>query len=216
MTVLISNGDFIKIEYTGKDKNGKVFDSTQGKEAKTLHGKEGPLLIVFGRDLLVSGLQDALSKLKKGEETDVEVPPEKAFGSRRKELIKIISEKELRKFDMVPTPGLNVELETDQGKMIGTIRSVNSGRVLIDFNHPLADQTVSYHLKVVDIATNPLNKIQFLLEEINLEGTVTIEKDKANIKVKKTEKLDEKKKQLTHAIKELISEVKEVTVTEES
>ena len=44
---MIKEGDFIKIEYTGYDDKGQVFDSTSGEVAKAMHQKEGPMLIVF-------------------------------------------------------------------------------------------------------------------------------------------------------------------------
>lgn len=200
-------GDFIKIEYTGKDKNGKVFDSTSGEVAKALHGKEGPLLLIVGRDVLLPGLQDAIEQLNPGQETDVELTPEKAFGTRSRELIKVMAIKEFEQMDAMPQPGLQVEFETDQGKTVGTIRSVNSGRVLVDFNHPLADQTVRYHVKLVEVAPDDLRKVQFILGEMGLEAEVKKENDVVRIYLPGDSRFEEKKTQLSTTIRELLPEV---------
>ena len=208
---MVSPGDFIKIEYTGKEQNGHVFDSTHGEVAKKLHGREGPLLAVLGSGMLLPGLQEALEQMKKGEEREVELSPDQAFGHRHKQLLKVFAEKELHKFDILPQAGLHVELDSEEGKMIGTIRSVNSGRVVIDFNHPLADQKVRYTVKLVDAAHETSDKIRFLLDEWELEGTVKLEKQRLALQLKKMPE-EKKKEELSITIRQLFPEIKEVEI----
>ncbi len=213
---MISEGDFIKIEYVGKDEKGTIFDSTSGEVAKTLHGREGPMLMVFGRDFLISGLAEALKKMKKGDTIELTLPPEKAFGHRNRELLRRFTEKELINSEIAPQPGVRVEMQTDYGRMAGTVKSVNSGRVLIDFNHPLADHTVSYKLTLADVTSDVKDKIAFLLDDLSLKGSVAVEKDKALIRLKKHEKFEELKKQLSLAVPQLVQGINQVEVQEES
>ena len=132
---MIKIGDFIKIDYTAYDESGNVFDATKGEVAKSLHTKEGPILIVFGRDKLILGLEEEIARMSKGGKLELTFPPEKAFGSRSKDLIRIMSDKDFFRSEIMPQPGVVVNLDTDQGKLMGVIKSVSGGRVLVDFNN---------------------------------------------------------------------------------
>ena len=70
----MNKGDFLKLEYTGYDDKGNVFDSTSGEIAKKLHNKEGTLLIVFGYDKLVVGLEEVLQREPEFMETIIDCP----------------------------------------------------------------------------------------------------------------------------------------------
>ena len=159
---MVNKGDMILLELEGRDKGGNIFDSTSGDAAKRLHGKEGPLLLSFGYDKIIPGLFDAVSHMKKGESREVSLPPEKAFGKRKKDLLKIMSLAEFRKFRVNPEPGLLIHVDTDKGRTYGTVKSVGNGRVMVDFNHPLASQTVSYKVKLVDVFSDPESKVKAL------------------------------------------------------
>ncbi|MDN5358715.1 MAG: hypothetical protein PWP76_558 [Candidatus Diapherotrites archaeon] len=125
------------IAYEGRDKDtGKVFDKVEEEE---------PYAVILGEDALIPGLAEALEEMKEGEEREIELPPEKAFGERKKELIVIIPEKEFRKRGIAPVPGLVIEADGRPGRVL----SVSGGRVQVDFNHELAGKTVIYRVKVL-------------------------------------------------------------------
>ncbi|ODS37388.1 MAG: hypothetical protein A7315_13550 [Candidatus Altiarchaeales archaeon WOR_SM1_79] len=79
---------FIKISYTGKVKDtGAVFDTSDAKVAKE-EGLEKKgrvfksLPLVVGAGQVITGLDEALEKMKEGDEKSIEISPEKAFGKR--------------------------------------------------------------------------------------------------------------------------------------
>ena len=211
---MLNKGDFIKLEYTGYDTNGAIFDSTSGEVAKNLHGKEGPIVIVFGYDKLIVGLEEALNSMKTGEEKDVEIPPEKAFGERTRNLIRVLSEMELVKNKIRPQVGVTLLLETDQGMMYGTVKAINSGRVTVDFNHPLANKIVNYKIKLLELVEKKEAKIDALIEQMNLKGTVKLEGEKTVVECVKEEGEDYtfKKEYLLAKIKTLLPDIKDVEV----
>ncbi len=211
---MLNKGDFIKLEYTGYDTNGAIFDSTSGEVAKNLHGKEGPIVIVFGYDKLIVGLEEALNSMKTGEEKDVEIPPEKAFGERTRNLIRVLSEMELVKNKIHPQVGVTLLLETDQGMMYGTVKAINSGRVTVDFNHPLANKIVNYKIKLLELVEKKEAKIDALIEQMNLKGTVKLEGEKTVVECVKEEGEDYtfKKEYLLAKIKTLLPDIKDVEV----
>lgn len=208
---MVAKGNFIKIEYTGYNENGEIFDSTSGEIARQLHGKEGPMLVVFGTDYLVPAMEEAIFALEKEKECEIIAPPEKAFGHRDAKKMRVLSINEFYKNNLNPKPGEVIEIKNDYGNINGLVKSVNSGRVLVDLNHPLANQTIKYKIKLVDIAEDAGAKIAILIGNLNIEGSFSLEAGKAVITMKK-EQPDEasKRKKLEFAIKTLISEIKEV------
>jgi len=146
----LQKGDFILIDYTAKVKEtGEVFDTTSEETAKKEHlHKEGeiyePKLVVIGEGWVLKALDESLATMEPAKTTPVEISPEKAFGSRDPEKVKRIPLRHLTSKGI--TPSLSMRVEYD-GKM-ATVRAVGAGRVLLDFNPPLAGKTLIYQVTV--------------------------------------------------------------------
>ncbi|NPA86594.1 MAG: peptidylprolyl isomerase [Candidatus Diapherotrites archaeon] len=126
------------IAYEGKVKGEeKPFDEVK---------EEKPLIVILGVRDIIPGLEEAIAEMKPGEEREVEIPPEKAFGKRDPNLIVIIPEREFKKRGITPYPGLPIEADGRTGRVV----AVSAGRVQVDFNHPLAGKTLVYKVKVID------------------------------------------------------------------
>ena len=146
----IQKGEFIFINYTSKVKEtGEIFDTTIEEVAKQekLY-KEGevyePKLVVVGENWVLKALDEALPNLKIKQKDSVEIPPEKAFGNRDPEKVKLVPLRRLAARGI--TPKLGMQLEYD-GKL-ATVRTMGSGRVQLDFNPPLAGKTLVYEVTV--------------------------------------------------------------------
>ncbi len=172
---MVEKGDFILVELEGKDNKGRTFDSTKGEIAKKLHGKEGPLLIIYGMDKLIPGIYNALTNMAVGEEKQLHLSVNDAFGERKKDLIKIMSETEFAKHRVRPEPGLIIHVDTDTGRLYGTVKNVTAGRVMVDFNHPIAAQEVDYYLKLNEVHSKTDDKIKVLLNYLGLNGTFVLD-----------------------------------------
>jgi peptidylprolyl isomerase len=154
----LQKGDFILINYTAKVKEtNEVFDTTLEEVAKQEHlHKEGeiyePKLIVIGEGWMLKTIDENLETMKLNKPQTVEIPPDKAFGPRDPEKIKRVPLKHLLAKDIHnPTIGMRIDYN---GKM-ATIRSIGAGRVLLDFNPPLAGRTLIYDVTVnKKLATN--------------------------------------------------------------
>lgn len=212
---MLKNGDFVKVQYTGYDDRGNQFDSTDGEVAKALHGKEGPLLVVIGKHRLVKGLEDTLKSMKKDDEKEVVCAPEIGFGYKDKHLVKIMNEMDFYKNNIRPEPGLTVHVDTDQGRMYGTIKSSNSGRILVDFNHPLAGKTVKYKIKLVEVLENHESKVKAVVDETGVKWPFKLENDDIQFTIPmKEEMIEEKKGMLLTLINGLTPEVKKIEFKE--
>lgn len=146
----LKKGDFILINYTAKVKEtNEVFDTTIEETAKKerLH-KEGeiyePKLVVIGEGWMLKALDESLTTMKLNKAKSVEIPPEKAFGPRDPEKLKRVPLKHLTAKGTTPAIGMRIDYN---GKM-ATVRSIGAGRVLLDFNPPLAGKTLIYEVTV--------------------------------------------------------------------
>jgi len=146
----LQKGDFILIEYVAKVKEtSEVFDTTIEETAKKEHlYKEGeiyePKLVVIGEGWVLKALDDSLTTMDIGKKASVEIPPEKAFGERDPEKVKRMSLRQLTAKGITPSLGMRVEYS---GKM-ATVRTLGAGRVILDFNPPLAGKTLVYDVTV--------------------------------------------------------------------
>ena len=149
--MVLQKGDFILVDYTAKVKEtNEVFDTTNEEVAKKEHlHKEGeiyePKLIVIGEGWMLKAVDESLLTMEPAKPATVEVLPDKAFGPRDPEKIKRISLKQLLAKDVHnPTIGMRI----DYGGKMAIIRSIGAGRVLLDFNPPLAGRTLVYNITV--------------------------------------------------------------------
>lgn len=168
--------DFIEIEFTGKIKDGKIFDSNIKKdlEKTDLNVKAKPLIFCLGEGMFLEGIDDFLIG-KDIQEYEIELLPEKAFGNRDSKLVQMIPMKIFKEQKVNPVPGAMFNFD---GK-IAKILTASSGRIMVDFNHPLAGKTVVYDIKV-------LRKIDDLTEKAKALTEFFTKKDfKLEIKDKK-------------------------------
>jgi len=180
----IEQGDFIRIEYTTTIKEtGELFDTTLEEKAKSekIYKENGiyePMLVVVGEGWVLKGLDNSLLDLEVGKEAIIEIPPENGFGLRDPAKIRLIPVRRLRKKNIAPYTGAQVEID---GKL-GIVRSVGAGRVQIDFNPPLAGKTLIYKLTVKEQIKSKKEKAKALIHR--RIPSVNIEKFKIKISAK--------------------------------
>jgi len=144
----MEEGDLILIDYVGKT-DGEIFDLTLEEEAKenNMHRedveyKEIPVLL--GKEYVIEGLEEVLLDMEIGEEREVTVPAERGYGERESDNVETYPEREFQKQDIQIRPGEEIMIGNKRGKVV----SKGSGRVRVDFNHPLAGKELSYWVKI--------------------------------------------------------------------
>jgi FKBP-type peptidyl-prolyl cis-trans isomerase SlyD len=161
----IKKHDFIELEYTGRFKDTKeVFDTTDinvAKEAQIFSekGEYVPVIICIGEHHILRGIDEFLEGKELGSYT-LELAPEKAFGKKNTELIKMIPTSKFTEQGIKPVPNLRLNIDG----YVGLVKSVSGGRTVVDFNHPLAGRDVVYDLKVNKIVTDSKAKVEALLK----------------------------------------------------
>jgi FKBP-type peptidyl-prolyl cis-trans isomerase SlyD len=157
----IKEGDFIRLSYSGKV-GDNVFDTTFEEEAKTagIHSENavyGPVTICVGQKHVIVGLDEELVGKKAGAEGTVTVQPDKAFGERDPKKVQSYPK---NKFSQKPVRGMPVKID-EQGE--GTVVDVIGSRVIVDFNAPLAGQTLTYSYKIEEKVAGPLDQLKGLV-----------------------------------------------------
>ncbi len=212
----------ILINYTTKIKDtGEVIDTTIEEVAKANNiYREGmkyePKLVAVGKGWVLKAIDEELQKLNVGDKVTIEVPPEKAFGYRDPSKIKVIP---LRKFGD-KAKEIKIGDQIEYNGQIGTIISISSGRVQVDFNDRLAGKTLIYEIEVLKEITDPKEKVEKLIQRrIDIQNPVfSIEQEKVKIEIPEqffmTEGLQYIKRALANDIFEVMPEIKQVEFSE--
>ena len=136
------NGDTVKVHYTGKFEDGKVFDSSKERQ---------PLEFVLGEGNVMPAIENAILGMEAGDTKLIEIPPEEAFGPRREELVIEVERSELPEH-ITPTMGQTLQMrQPDGGHIDLVIVEMNEQTITLDANHPLAGHTLSFDLELVEI-----------------------------------------------------------------
>ncbi|MCD6483240.1 MAG: peptidylprolyl isomerase [Candidatus Aenigmarchaeota archaeon] len=209
----MKDGDIVYIHYIGTVKEtGEVFDITDKEKAKELNVynpkvEYGPIPIIIGGKFILPTLEEEIKKMGVGEEKEVELPPEKAFGNRSKELIRSFSYNDFQKQGITPRAGEWITINNLRGRII----SVSGGRVMVDFNHPLAGKTLHYKIKVVKKVEKPEEKVKAILEfymkKIANDFDIEMTNDECKIIDKKNVLTPEQRKILADTILKWINEI---------
>ena len=140
--MLIANQHVVAIDYTLSNNAGEVIDSSEGAE---------PLVYLHGAGYIIAGVENALTGIAVGDELDVSIEPEDAYGEYSAELITNIGREMFEGVDALEV-GMQFHASApDGGMQIVTIREIEGEQVTIDGNHPLAGQQLNFKVKVVDV-----------------------------------------------------------------
>lgn len=138
-------GDFVEITYVGRLEDGSIFDLNDKEVAKKLaiqtHIHDRTVICLGERDV-VPGLDDFLIDKTIGERLHVDISSEQGFGKKDPKKFSLVPLSKFKEQKINPIPGLRVEVEDYNG----IIKSVSGGRVIVDFNHPLAGRNLAYDI----------------------------------------------------------------------
>ncbi len=197
----IKKHDFVEVEYTGqlKDSN-EVFDTTDEKTAKEAQifspkAEYKPIVICIGEAHILHGLDEFIEGKELGK-YNVELVSEKAFGKKDASLLKIIPTSKFAEQGIRPITNLRLNIDG----MVGIVKSVSSGRTVVDFNHPLAGRDVIYDIKLNKIVTDKKTQLSSILRVLlgMRDPEVELAGNKAKIQIPELPKqiLDELAKKL--------------------
>src|SRR5690606_8663338 len=163
----LEKGSLILVDYTARVKDtNEVFETTIEEEAKKTAQlydptrKYEPRLVSVGESWVLKGLDEALANANVGDKLNVEITPDKGFGERDPNKVRMIPQRKLG--DKADEVGVGDVIEVDD--RTGIVRYVGSGRIQVDFNHRFAGKTLLYDVSVTKKLETDNEKITALLK----------------------------------------------------
>jgi len=136
-------GNTVKVHYTGRLKDGTVFDSTVGRD---------PVVFTIGKGEILPGFEREVIGMTEGETKTAEIDAEDAFGPRREDQVIAIDRSRIPD-TIEPEVGGHLQMVKENGETIAiTVKEVTDERVVVDANHPLAGQDLTFNIELVEVA----------------------------------------------------------------
>jgi FKBP-type peptidyl-prolyl cis-trans isomerase SlyD len=145
----IADNSVVSFEYTLKDDAGTVLDTSDGRE---------PLTYLHGQGNIIPGLEKALAGKAAGDSLELTVGPEEGYGRRDEKMIRNIPVRKLS--DKNPVAGRRYRAQLEEGVAIVVVTSVKGDYAVVDANHPLADKTLHFSIKITEVRAATEEEIQ--------------------------------------------------------
>jgi len=143
MAEMIASGSAVCLHFTIKLADGSVADSTRASNK--------PARFHMGDGTLSPGFEQRLLGLTVGEQAAFTLAPDEAFGQSNPDAI-IHMERARFPADVPVEVGAIIAFsQSGGGEIPGIVRAVEGESVTVDFNHPLAGQTVLFEVEIVDV-----------------------------------------------------------------
>ena len=137
------SGDTVKVHYTGKLNDGKVFDSSVDAE---------PLQFTIGGKQMIPAFEDGIVDMKVGDKKTVNIIAAEAYGERDDKMMQKLPRNMLPD-DMKPQVGMQLTAQGPEGQTVQvTVVDYTDEEVTLDANHPLAGEDLTFELELVEIA----------------------------------------------------------------
>jgi peptidylprolyl isomerase len=134
-------GDTVRVHYTGTLDDGQEFDSSRGLD---------PLTFTLGAGSVIQGFDDAVTGMAVGDEKRVTIPADEAYGPHRDELTLQLPRSELPS-DLELEQGTQLRMEQGEQSIVVTVRDLDDDTVTLDANHPLAGESLTFDLRLIEI-----------------------------------------------------------------
>jgi FKBP-type peptidyl-prolyl cis-trans isomerase 2 len=139
----VKKGDTVKVHYHGKLNDGSTFDSSAGRE---------PLEFEVGGGMVIPGFDDGVTGMTVGEKKTITIPADQAYGPKQEEMIMEFP-RDRFPADMVPEVGMQLNMSNGSGQNFPVlIVEVKEESVMLDANHPLAGEDLTFDLELVEIS----------------------------------------------------------------
>ena len=137
----IAKNKVVRIDYELTDPDGQVLDSSK---------QRGPLTYLHGLGNLIPALEEELEGKEQGQEVDLKLDPEQAYGQKDENLVQQVPRKMFQHVENLEE-GMRFEAQTDEGSQVVTVVGVDEENVTVDANHPLAGVPLHFSVNVLEV-----------------------------------------------------------------
>lgn len=141
----------VTFNYTLKDEEGTVLDSTANKD---------PLTFISGTSQVLPRLEEALGEMLIGGKKNVKINAAEAYGEYDDKAVQSIKKEQFPSDAKVEVGVRYVANSPEGGQMPFVIKEIKEKDVTVDFNHPLAGKDLEFDVELVDIRDATAEEIQ--------------------------------------------------------
>ena len=135
-------GDIVKVNYTGRLADGRIFDTSEGAQ---------PLEFIAGAGQMIKGFDAAILGMKKKEQKTVKIPAAEAYGLvDETRIVEIDKSKMPASVELKPGSKLNMNSPTGQSFPVRIV-DVSEEVVTIDANHSLAGKDLIFDIELISV-----------------------------------------------------------------
>jgi len=135
-------GDTVKVHYTGTLDDGTVFDSSVERD---------PIQFTLGEKQMIPGFEKGVLGMKVDESKTIKIPSEEAYGPHHAERVIEIPRSQIPSKMKLQT-GQTLKLRDQTGgEVIVQVRELTDEKIVMDANHPLAGQDLTFEIKLTEI-----------------------------------------------------------------
>lgn len=138
---LIAKDHIVTFNYTLTNAEGTELDKS---EAGT------PLAYLHGHSNIIPGLEKELEGKSAGESLKVTVAPAEAYGEYNEEAVQEVPKEMFQGVETIEA-GMQFQAQTEAGIQVVTVKAVEGDNVIIDSNHPLAGQELTFDVEIVEV-----------------------------------------------------------------
>ena len=138
----VDTNKVVTIDYTLRLNNGEVIDST---------GDGNPLAFIYGVGGIIPGLEEGLGGLQVGDEKKISIAPENAYGEFDPEGRFDVPRDQLPADELEVGMELIAAEEGSEGYTPVYVHAILEDHVTLDYNHPLAGETLNFDVTIRDI-----------------------------------------------------------------
>ncbi|AUZ04461.1 MULTISPECIES: FKBP-type peptidyl-prolyl cis-trans isomerase [Vitreoscilla] len=136
----VENGKVVSFHYTLTNAAGEVLDKSQ----------EHPMPYLHGAGNIIPGLEKELAGKVAGDKLTVNVPAAEAYGEYHEQLVNEVPREAFQGVDVIE-PGMQFQAGTPEGVQIITVKAVEGDLVIVDANHPLAGEDLTFEVEIVEV-----------------------------------------------------------------
>ena len=137
----IEKHSVVQMHYKLTNGEGMLLDSSEGRE---------PLTYLHGKKMLIEGLEKQLDGKKIGDKFKAEVKADEAYGQKHDDMIHVVPKSNFNG-DGELKPGLQIQIDTNQGMQMALITKVEGEDVTVDMNHPLAGMDLTFDVEIIEV-----------------------------------------------------------------
>lgn len=132
-----------KVHYTGTLADGTVFDSSRERD---------PFEFTVGVGQVIKGFDDAVVDMAVGDSKTVTVPSDEAYGPHFAERVIEVDHGQFGE-GVIPEVGMQLQSDGGEGQppMVVTVTEVTEEKVILDANHPLAGQDLTFEIELLEL-----------------------------------------------------------------